>query len=791
MQGRLGVVRVLVVCLLVGCGSSAVSETPDSSLGNTEGGTQDSSTSIPDAQANDRAIPPGPDSAPDGTTPTVDARVDAQALGDVLVPTADAGVDVAPQPPVDSGSVLDAIISLDTSAPPLDTSVSVVPDTSVLPIDASVAVDTNTSVPADTSVAVDVSLSRDTSMLPLGLCGDGIVTPGEACDDGNPVALDGCTGCGVDDDYYCYGAPSVCRYGSCVSNALTARPSGDFEMTGLGTYSSAGTRPTMRGTIRTSFEVEYPIVIEVDVRYSNDDITFIGSRGSGLPLAEYTDEPADSIYSRIHNCCSQQIDLATGPGYTANGQIFAPWLTNGVDYKLRYVDDGHTTSTEIWNPSNTDQRAVITGRSDFMSTMGNRAFIGGGHGVGVTFKNLRVCSAPSLPVTSGLEARYNARYSWTHFQDGANNTATWNDISGNEHHLGRGGQPGPVYSPGQLNGNPTMAFSGGQRLLTTAFPLNTQVTVFAVIQHRNPEQWGNIAHHGSRDNDWSLETNETSATALHWQSANDNSSVNLLLNPYTNYVLSGRIAGATRSFQATGPWSGGPSQTESDGVTISAGNKILYVGASDILEQSNAYISELVYYARALDDGERAAVTSYLRGMWLGRGPIFVEGFQPAIGGTNGMQCESSRRLHSSSTMRYWTGAGPNAIQAVQTTLGDYAPMFFDGSSLLYAGLIGANELGTTYTVRYRVSPSVWSNCEQATQAGDPLRVEVLRTDSSSVMASHNAMPGTWSGDQAFTRGSFSYVGDGTGPVRLRVSDPNTDGRFAGAIDDITIQAHP
>ena len=44
-----------------------------------------------------------------------------------------------------------------------------------------------------------------------GICGDGVLTAGEACDDGNTAGADGCTSaCTVQVDYQCAGEPSLC-----------------------------------------------------------------------------------------------------------------------------------------------------------------------------------------------------------------------------------------------------------------------------------------------------------------------------------------------------------------------------------------------------------------------------------------------------------------------------------------------------------------------------------------------------------------------------------------------------
>jgi cysteine-rich repeat protein len=52
------------------------------------------------------------------------------------------------------------------------------------------------------------------------LCGDGVVSPDEACDDGNGAPGDGCgADCGIEAGYSCHGQPSLCNAG-CGDGAL-------------------------------------------------------------------------------------------------------------------------------------------------------------------------------------------------------------------------------------------------------------------------------------------------------------------------------------------------------------------------------------------------------------------------------------------------------------------------------------------------------------------------------------------------------------------------------------------
>ena len=213
--------------------------------------------------------------------------------------------------------------------------------------------------------------------------------------------------------------------------------------------------------------------------------------------------------------------------------------------------------------------------------------------------------------------------SWTITLGGFfNSVDQWEDISGNAHHL----TPpvpgaGPIFGQGLINQQrPGVSFSGSTQLSTAAFALTTAVTVFAVIHHNTPGPWGAIAHHGSRDNDWSMEQSADTGdpNTLHFQTNNDNVNVNVALTTDTNYVMTGRLGGNMRYFSATA-FSGTspPPVTFTDvSQSITASSAQLFVGTSDNNEASNAFIGDLVYFNRALDDAERDAVTQYLRRLW-------------------------------------------------------------------------------------------------------------------------------------------------------------------------------
>ena len=224
--------------------------------------------------------------------------------------------------------------------------------------------------------------------------------------------------------------------------------------------------------------------------------------------------------------------------------------------------------------------------------------------------------AGALPVTAGLAAHYDARNALSIVKDGTGKVTEWKDLSGKGRHLTPNG-PAPMFGDKLINGLPAIDFDGADRRMATAgFPLTTEVTVFTVIQWRKSDGWGAIAHHGNRDMDWSLEQNAAKQPGTtHFQSGNDNNGAELTLLENTNYILFGRVAGTKRTYAAVG---GGSSYVEStaDGNTIGQGTKVLFVGSSEISEDSHAYIGQILYYDKPLSDDDKNAVLNYLRKSW-------------------------------------------------------------------------------------------------------------------------------------------------------------------------------
>jgi len=155
------------------------------------------------------------------------------------------------------------------------------------------------------------------------------------------------------------------------------------------------------------------------------------------------------------------------------------------------------------------------------------------------------------------------------------------------------------------------------------------------------------------------------------------------------------------------------------------------------------------------------------------------------------LQYQTGNQLVFGATLSDWTKSGFNAVHAIQLSgstpggPGNYGIMIFADNLITQQTAFSANTLGQTYYVSYDIGPTVYANPSQATQAGDQLRVNLLRGNDS-ILASSVVAPGAWAGVQTFTRAYFSYVGDGTGDLRIQMrSEEPGNGRFSGAVDNM------
>ena len=129
-------------------------------------------------------------------------------------------------------------------------------------------------------------------------------------------------------------------------------------------------------------------------------------------------------------------------------------------------------------------------------------------------------------------------------------------------------------------------------------------------------------------------------------------------------------------------------------------------------------------------------------------------------------------------------------LQAELTTLVLQIPGGSEANVLTLENAITANEKGTQYELSFKAGPSVWAAAFQRTTTADGLQIDLLRDDGS-VLTGFRHNPGPWSGtrdSQELKPARFSYTGDGSGRIRIRITSASPgSGRFGGAVDDLAI----
>ena len=172
---------------------------------------------------------------------------------------------------------------------------------------------------------------------------------------------------------------------------------------------------------------------------------------------------------------------------------------------------------------------------------------------------------------------------------------------------------------------------------------------------------------------------------------------------------------------------------------------------------------------------------------------IFSENFNSIVQGYTGSQVHTGLTVGAWDTLDGWTRSGDYAVHDVDRILGvekDIAVTIYDNQITLTAGF-AANASGVTYTMSFELGPSAWATASEATNATDGLLISLLRPDNT-VLASSSQLAGAWNAtaaaQDAMTSRSFSYVGDGSGVVRIKISNTQSGtGRFGGAIDNIVV----
>ncbi|MCX6878549.1 MAG: Ig-like domain-containing protein [Verrucomicrobia bacterium] len=179
--------------------------------------------------------------------------------------------------------------------------------------------------------------------------------------------------------------------------------------------------------------------------------------------------------------------------------------------------------------------------------------------------------------------------------------------------------------------------------------------------------------------------------------------------------------------------------------------------------------------------------------------PIFTENFNSYAGNQNNTQSQTGLPVAHTGSVTGWSRSGAGTMHAVRLSASplNWAIMFYQDNVITLTNGIAANTLGVTYKVDFDYGTADYAG-GQATAAADSLLVEVVRA-AGTTLASNTYAPGAWSNPtnvnlSAGLHGTLTYVGDGSGVVRLRIGPtaPFTTNRFEGEIDNLSVsEANP
>jgi hypothetical protein len=165
----------------------------------------------------------------------------------------------------------------------------------------------------------------------------------------------------------------------------------------------------------------------------------------------------------------------------------------------------------------------------------------------------------------------------------------------------------------------------------------------------------------------------------------------------------------------------------------------------------------------------------------------------------SGGQYQTNFKVSYAGNLAGWDKSGMNAIHVVdiantvgQTNTPNYVIMFWQDNVITQTiPVSSSNTLNAIYTVNFKAGPAVYQDPGQATEANasNGIVFEVLRGNNT-VLATNTYLPGAWAGYPTLTSSSFTYTGDGTGDIRLRIRTiSTTTGRFGGCVDDVVISS--
>jgi len=163
----------------------------------------------------------------------------------------------------------------------------------------------------------------------------------------------------------------------------------------------------------------------------------------------------------------------------------------------------------------------------------------------------------------------------------------------------------------------------------------------------------------------------------------------------------------------------------------------------------------------------------------------------------NGAQFQSNLVVAFNANLGGWNKGGGGSVHIVDiaNTIGgtntpNYVVMLWVDNVITQTNAVSnSNILNTQYTINYKAGPAVYQNPSQATgdTTSDGIVFEILRTNNT-ILATKTHYPGAWAGYPTLTPSSFTYTGDGSGDIRVRIRTlSSSTQRFGGCVDDVVI----
>jgi hypothetical protein len=164
----------------------------------------------------------------------------------------------------------------------------------------------------------------------------------------------------------------------------------------------------------------------------------------------------------------------------------------------------------------------------------------------------------------------------------------------------------------------------------------------------------------------------------------------------------------------------------------------------------------------------------------------FGTGLDVAFGGNlAGWDKSGGGSIHIVDRANQWSAAGAAMAR-------NFAVMLWQDNVITQqAAIPGSNQAGTGYRVELLAAPAVYKDAPQVTTASDGIKIEILRASDNVVLHSFVHRPGEFmgaAGDLGLAAASFTYAGDGSGDIKLRLG-PSVfnNGRFGGVVDELVL----